>query len=169
MRRATSFFFLASLFCVTFEKIHWNVAGTVSLADIVAILFLLSFAATTKRATVPRTTVVLLSFFGAFLVVYLVGYFNLSDSDALQQWVKGLIKWVIHFAFLAAAVVWISRRGQHYFWRSLGWFCTGIVVNAVYGLLQLLRMQLPMLLKQLELRSLQFTSAATAPAQPAPA
>jgi hypothetical protein len=87
---------------------------------------------------VPRTTVVLLGFFAAFLLVYLVGYFNLSDSDALQQWIKGLIKWLIHFAFLAAAVVWISRRGQHYFWRSLGWFSAGIVVNAAYGLLQLL-------------------------------
>jgi hypothetical protein len=138
MRHVTSFFFLASLFCVTFEKIHWSFAGTVSLADVLAILFLTSFAAGTKRATVPRTTVVLLGFFGAFLIVYLIGYFNLSDSDALQQWIKGLIKWLIHFSFLAAAVVWISRRGQHYFWRSLGWFSAGIVVNAVYGVLQLL-------------------------------
>jgi len=134
----TSFFFLASLFCVTFEKIHWNVAGTVSLADVLAILFLVSFVATTKRATVPRTTVVLLGFFAAFLLVYLAGYFNLTDSDSLQQWVKGLIKWLIHFAFLAAAVVWISRRGQPYFWRALGWFSTGIVANAVYGIVQLL-------------------------------
>jgi hypothetical protein len=138
MRRLTSFFFLASLFCVTFEKIHWSFAGTVSLADVLAILFLISFVAGTKRAAVPRTTVILLGFFAAFLLVYLVGYFNLSDSDALQQWIKGLIKWLIHFAFLAAAVVWIARRGQHYFWRSLGWFSAGIVVNAVYGLLQLL-------------------------------
>ncbi len=138
MRRLTSFFFLAALFCVTFEKIHWNFAGTVSLADVLAILFLIAFVAGTKRAAVPQTTVVLLGFLGAFLLIYLVGYFNLSDSDALQQWIKGLIKWLIHFAFLAAAVVWISRRGQHYFWRSLGWFSAGIVVNAVYGIAQLL-------------------------------
>jgi hypothetical protein len=138
MRRVTSFFFLASLFCVTFEKIHWNFAGTVSLADVLAILFLIWFVATTKRATVPRTTVVLLGFFAAFFLVYLIGYFNLSDADALQQWIKGLIKWLIHFSFLAAAVVWIARRGQTYFWRSLGWFCGGIVVNGIYGVLQLL-------------------------------
>ena len=138
MRRVTSFLFLASLFCVTFEKIHWNFAGTVTLADVLSILFLISFVATTKRATVPHTMVVLLGFFAAFLVVYLIGYFNLSDSDALQQWTKGLIKWLIHFSFLAAAVVWISRRGQHYFWRSLGWFSAGIVVNGIYGVLQLL-------------------------------
>src|SRR5207302_1231052 len=80
VRRVTSFFFLAALFCVTFEKIHWNFAGTVSLADVLAILFLISFVATTARFVVPRTTVVLLGFFAAFLLVYLAGYFNLTDS-----------------------------------------------------------------------------------------
>ena len=32
------------------------------------------------RLRVPRTTAILLGFFAAFLLVYLVGYFNLSDS-----------------------------------------------------------------------------------------
>ena len=138
MRRATSFLFLASLFCVTFEKIHWNVAGNVALADVLAIAFLVAFAATTKRPRVPQTTAVLLGFFAVFLVVYLVGYFDLADSDALGQWGKGLVKWVIHFAFLATAVVWLSRRGQAYYWRALGWFSAGIVVNGIYGMAQLL-------------------------------
>ncbi len=138
MRRLTSFLFLASVFCVTFEKIHWSPAGNVSLADVLAIGFLVAFVAGTKRPTVPRTTALLLGFFAAFAVVYLIGYFDLSDSDALKQWVKGLVKWSIHFAFLAAAVVWLSRRGQPYFWRTLGWFTAGIVVNGIYGILQLL-------------------------------
>ena len=138
MRKLTSFLFLASVFCVTFEKIHWSIAGTVSLADVLALLFLASFVVTMRRALVPRTTAVLLGFLTAFLLVYLVGYFDLSNSDALAQWAKGLTKWLIHFAFLAAAVVWLSRRGQHYFWRTLGWFSAGVVVNAAYGILQLL-------------------------------
>jgi hypothetical protein len=138
MRRATSFLFLASVFSVTFEKVHWNIAGNVSLADVLAIGFLLSFAAGTRRWRVPRTTAVLLVFLLAFLLVYLAGYYDLSDSDALAQWSKGLTKWLIHFAFLAAAVVWISRRGQAYFWRTLGWFSAGFVFNAVYGVVQLL-------------------------------
>jgi hypothetical protein len=138
MKRATSFLFLASVFCVTFEKVHWNFAGTVSLADVLAIGFLVAFAAGTRRWRVPRTTAVLLGFLAVFLLVYLAGYFDLSDSDALAQWGKGLTKWLIHFAFLAAAVVWLSRRGQRYFWRTLGWFSAGIVVNAAYGVLQLL-------------------------------
>jgi O-antigen ligase len=138
VRRATSFLFLASVFCVTFEKVHWSVAGTVSLADVLALLFLAAFAITTARLRVPRTTAILVGFFAAFLLVYLAGYFDLSDSDALGQWGKGMTKWLIHFAFLACAVVWLARRGQHYFWRTLGWFSAGIVVNAAYGVLQLL-------------------------------
>ena len=138
MRQVTSFLFLASVFCVTFEKVHWTFAGTVSLADILAILFLISFVITTRRFLVPYTTVVLLGFFALFVVVYLVGYFDLTDSDALAQWGKGLTKWVIHFLFLAAAVVWLSRRGQRYFWKTLVWFSAGFVANGVYGILQLL-------------------------------
>lgn len=138
MRKLTSFFFLATLFVATFEKVHWTFAGNVGISDILAILFLSSFAATTTRARVPRTTAVLLCFFALFLAVYLIGYFDLSNSDALAQWGKGLTKWVIHFVFLAAAVVWLSRRGRAYFWRSLAWFSGGIVVNAFYGILQLL-------------------------------
>ena len=138
MRRVTSFLFLASVFCVTFEKVHWTFAGTVSLADILAILFLVAFTLGTRRFRVPRTTAVLLGFFAAFVLVYLAGYFDLSDSDALGQWTKGLTKWLIHFLFLAAAVVWLSRRGQRYFWRTLGWFTGGLVVNALYGVFQLL-------------------------------
>ncbi|HZT90921.1 MAG TPA: O-antigen ligase family protein [Gaiellaceae bacterium] len=138
MRTLTSFFFLATLFAATFEKIHWNVAGNVGISDILAILFLVSFAILTVRWRVPRTTVTLLGFFALFLLVYLCGYFDLADSTALAQWAKGLTKWLIHFVFLAAAVVWLARRGRGYFWRALGWFSAGIVVNAIYGVLQLL-------------------------------
>jgi hypothetical protein len=138
MRRVTSFLFLASVFCVTFEKVHWSFAGTVSLADVLAIGFLIAFVLGTRRWRVPHTSAVLAGFLAVFLLVYLLGYFDLSDSDALAQWGKGLTKWAIHFAFLAAAVVWLSRRGQRYFWLTLGWFSAGIVFNAAYGVLQLL-------------------------------
>ena len=138
MRKLTSFFFLATLFVATFEKVHWTFAGNVGISDILAILFLISFFVMTKRARVPRTTAVLVGFFALFLLVYLIGYFDLANSDALAQWAKGLTKWVIHFIFLAVAVMWLSRRGRGYYWRALGWFSAGIVANGVYGMLQLL-------------------------------
>ena len=74
---------------MTFEKVHWNFAGTVSLADVLAIGFLVAFAAGTRRWRVPYTSAVLAGFLAVFLLVYLAGYFDLSDSDALTQWGKG--------------------------------------------------------------------------------
>jgi O-Antigen ligase len=137
LRGLTSFFFLATVFCCTFEKVHWSFGGAVSLADVLAICFLAAFAVLT-RPRMPRTTVLLLGFFAAFVLVDLIGFYNLETSDALSQFVKGFIKFLIHFAFLAAAVAWLWRRGARYYWRALGWFCGGVAVNAAYGVVQLL-------------------------------
>jgi len=137
MRRVTSFLFLATVFCCTFEKVHWNVAGAVGIADVLAILFLVSYAIL-SRPRLPATSVTLLGFFAAFLLVYFIGFFDLETSQALAQFAKGLVKFVIHFAFLAAAVAWLWRRGQAYYWRTLAWFCGGVAFNAAYGVLQLL-------------------------------
>ncbi|MBV8080344.1 MAG: CvpA family protein, partial [Actinobacteria bacterium] len=43
MRKVTSFFFLATVFCCTFEKVHWSVSGAVNVADILALLFLVAY------------------------------------------------------------------------------------------------------------------------------
>ena len=135
--RVTSFFLLATFFCVTFEKVHWNVAGTLGIADVTTILFLLSFALT-SRGPLPRTSLILLGFFAAFLLVYLPGYFNLETKQGFDQFTKGMVKYVLHFLFLVAAVTYLARRGQRYYWRVLGWFGAGLVANCVYGVLQLL-------------------------------
>jgi hypothetical protein len=135
--RVTSFLFLATIFCCTFEKVHWNLAGSVGIADVLAILFLASYLVL-MRPRVPRTTVTLLGFFAAFLLVYLIGFFNMETAQALAQFAKGMVKFVIHFAFLAAGVAWLWRRGRAYYWRALGWFCGGVAFNAAYGVLQLL-------------------------------
>jgi O-antigen ligase len=135
--RLTSFFLLSTLFCVTFEKVHWNLAGTLGIADVLTVLFLLAFALT-SRGPLPRTAAILLGFFAAFLIVYLLGYFNLETKQALDQFTKGMVKYVLHFLFLIAAVTYLARRGQAYYWRALGWFGAGFVANCVYGVLQLL-------------------------------
>jgi O-antigen ligase len=135
--RLTSFFLLSTLFCVTFEKVHWNLAGTLGIADVLTVLFLLAFALT-SRGPLPRTAAILLGFFAAFLIVYLLGYFNLQTKQGLDQFSKGMVKYVLHFLFLIAAVTYLARRGQEYYWRALGWFGAGFVANCVYAVLQLL-------------------------------
>ena len=139
MRSIAGFFFLATLFACTFEKVHWNVpaAGDVNLADLLALCFLACFVIL-SRSRVPRTTAVLLGFFALFLLVYLIGFYNLETAQALSQFTKGLVKFTIHFLFLAAAVAWLYRRGGAYYWHALAWFLGGIAANAAYGVLQLL-------------------------------
>jgi len=78
--RVVELLFLATCFSVTFEKLHWNLAGAVSLADILTILFLIAFAGTrlagsTRRVT--KTNFHVLAFTSAFLLYYLVDFFYL--------------------------------------------------------------------------------------------
>ena len=86
--RVADFFFFATFFCVTFEKVHWNVAGTVGIADVLTILFLAAFALE-SRGTVAANDGNLTGFFVAFMVVYLLGFYNLQTKQALDQYGRG--------------------------------------------------------------------------------
>jgi hypothetical protein len=132
--------FLGALLTASFVKIHWDVAGTVYLADVTALAFLVAWgfdrvARPDLRA--PRTVAVLLAFLLAFLLVYLTGFFNLETRQGLDQFGKGITKWLVHFVFLVAAVWYLAGRSRLYYRRALGWFLAGIAINAAYGLLQL--------------------------------
>ena len=135
------FFFLATVFCATFEKVHWDVAGSVSIADVLAIGFIFSFAlreiARRDRRFVVTAGVVA-CFLALFLLVYLAGYFSLESGQAVQQFWKGMVKWGIHILFLLFGVVYLSRRATSFYLRTIGWFTAGMVINALYGVLQLL-------------------------------
>jgi O-Antigen ligase len=135
--RVTGGLLLATLFAVTFEKVHWSLGADLGLADILTILFLLAFVAT-SRGPVPRTTAIVLGFFAAFLLVYLLGYFNIETKQSLDQFTKGMVKFVLHFLFLAAAVTYLVQRGRAFYWRAVAWFTLGLLANCVYGVLQLL-------------------------------
>jgi len=135
--RLADFFFFATFFCVTFEKVHWNVAGNVEISDVLTILFLIAFALE-SRGRSPRTTGILVGFFAAFMVVYLLGFYNLQTKQALDQYEKGMVKFVLHFVFLVCAVTFLARRGERFYWRTLGWFAAGLLANGIYGVLQLL-------------------------------
>src|SRR6266436_9682561 len=135
--RVTAFFLLSTFFCVTFEKVHWNIAGSLGIADVLTVLFLLAFALT-SRGVMPRTTAILLAFFAAFLLVYLAGFFNLDTKQGVDQFTKGMVKFVLHFLFLAASVTYLVQRGKVFYWRTVGWFMAGFAANGGYGVLQLL-------------------------------
>lgn len=139
--KATRFLFLAVVFAVTFEKVRWEIAGTVNLADVLALAFLALYAAERLDSRVrraPRTTAIVAGFLLAFLLVYLLGYFSLETAQAADQFWKGMVKFAIHFLFLAAAVSYLARRSERFYLQTVGVLGAGLAVNAAYGVLQLL-------------------------------
>ena len=144
LRRTTDGLLFACVFTMTFEKLYWNFGGKIEIYDVLAILFVLAYTIGRlgrRDANVPRTVGAVLAFFAAFLLVYLIGFYNLETTQALTQYVKGLGKFVEHFAFLACALAEIADRGEQLFWRTLAWFCGGVVFNGFYGILQLVAAQ----------------------------
>jgi len=132
--------FLGALLTASFVKIHWDAAGTVYLADVTALAFLVAWGfdrVARPELRAPRTVAILLAFLLAFLLVYLTGFFNLETRQGLDQFGKGITKWLVHFAFLVAAVWYLAGRSRLYYRRALAWFLAGIAINALYGLLQL--------------------------------
>ncbi len=142
--RITRYLFLATVFCVTFEKVHWNVAGTVSLADVLAVGFLIAWMVErlgTHDWRLPPTSAIVACFGLAFLLSYLIGYYSIDTADASGQFGKGMLKWAIHILFLVAGIAYMSRRSERFYWQTIGTFTAGIVVNALYGVLQLVAAQ----------------------------
>jgi O-antigen ligase len=142
--RVTRFLFFATIFCVTFEKVRWNVAGNVSLADILALAFIVLWTLerlATRDRRLARTSVVVFCFGLAFMLAYLLGYFSIHTADGTGQFWKGFFKWAIHIGFLIAAVTYLGRRPERFYWKTIGVFTAGVVVNAIYGVLQLIAAQ----------------------------
>ena len=132
--------FLATVFTVTFAKLQWEVAGTLSLSDVLTAVFLLAVAGTRlgtgdRRLSWGAAAAAL--FFAAFLLVYLIGFFNLETDQALAQWAKGMVKFLLHFLFLVAGVAYLARRSARFYWTTLAVFMGGFVANAIYGIVQL--------------------------------
>ncbi|MCP9485383.1 MAG: O-antigen ligase family protein [Gaiellaceae bacterium MAG52_C11] len=138
--RITELLFFATIFTVTFAKLQWEVAGTLSLSDVLTALFLVAFAGSRFAAGDRRFAygaTIAAGFFAAFLLVHLIGFFNLDTEQALAQWAKGMVKFLLHFLFLVAGVAYLARRAERFYWRTLSIFMLGIAANAVYGIVQL--------------------------------
>lgn len=135
------FLLLATVFTITLANVRWTLGtADVNISDILASVFVLAFLASrigTRDRTWPRTALVVTGFFLLFAAIYLAGYFNLETVSDRDQWSRGMVKFVIHFVFLIAAVVHLARRSQRFYWRTLAWFTAGMVANGLYGLVEL--------------------------------
>lgn len=131
----------AAVFVVTFAKLRLSTpAGELYLSEITATAFVVGFVALRLRARdwgVSHVAGGLTVFLAAFLAIYLIGFFNLDTVADRNQFAKGLAKFLVHFAFLVAAVAYLSRRSARLYWQTLAWFVAGFAANAAYGLAQL--------------------------------
>ena len=89
------------------------------------------------RRRFTRTAMVAFVFFPLFALVYLAGFYNLDTGQALAQWAKGMVKFVLHFGFLVAGIALLARASIRFYWYALAAFLGGIGLNAVYGVVQL--------------------------------
>jgi O-antigen ligase len=131
---------MATIFTVSFAKLQWEVAGTLSLSDVLTAVFLVAWVGTrygTRDRRIAWGAAAAGLFFLAFLLVYLIGFFNLDTEQALEQWAKGMVKFLLHFLFLVVGLAYLARRSERFFWTTLGVFLAGFVANAVYGIVQL--------------------------------
>ena len=132
--------FLATLFSVTFERLHWGFLGNLSLSDLLTIAFADAFItwwAGQRSWHAPRTAVAVAAFFALFALVYLGGFFNLQTSDGVHQWTKGLTKFVLHFVLLALGIIYLHQESTRFYARALRAFLLGLAANALYGIAEL--------------------------------
>ena len=138
--RTTDALLFATAFVVTFAKVRFATPlGDIYLSDLSSSLFVLAYLASRIHArdwSVPRAAVVPAAFLAVFLFVFLVGFYNLETVADRDQYVKGLAKFAIHFAFIVVAVAYLARRAVGLYWQTLGWFVAGFTANAAYGALQ---------------------------------
>ena len=132
--------FLLTILTVTFHKLQWSLAGSLTLSDILTSVYLVVFAWDRighRDGRFGRTAWVAFAFFLAFALLYLLGFYNLDTSDAFAQWGKGMVKFVLHFGFLVTGVALLCRRPTRFYWLALAAFCGGIALDAAYGVVQL--------------------------------
>ena len=132
--------FLAAVLTVTFHKLQWQLAGSLTLSDVLTSVFLVVFCWDRLErgdTRLTRTAVIALGFLLAFALVYLAGFYALDTAQALAQWAKGMVKFVLHFGFLVTGVALLARRSLRFYWLALAAFCGGIALNALYGVIQL--------------------------------
>jgi hypothetical protein len=132
---------LLTLSVLTFEKIRWETSlVTLTWTNLLATAFVVAFVIDRLRRRdllFHPAAITLAGFMLAFGAVYLAGYFDLTDRAALSYWLKGIGTWGIHFTYLILGVAHMVRRGRPLFMRAIAAFTAGLVVNCVYGVIQL--------------------------------
>ena len=130
---------LLAALAATWQKMSWDVAGRVTLVDLFEMLFVGLFVLdriVRRDARLSAASSVVLGFVLLLLSVHLCSFLGLDTTQAVDQWTKGIIKWLIFALFLICAITHVARRGEQLWWRVASAFVLGVTISAAYGLLQ---------------------------------
>ena len=132
---------LACILVTSWHKLAWSPLGRITLSDLLQLTFLVAIVVGRIRrrdSRVPAITPVMLAIGAAFLCIYLAGAWNLDTNTALSQWVKGSVKWGIHFGFLIALVTHLTIRGERLLRLGIATFVVSYIFNCAYGMAQVM-------------------------------
>jgi hypothetical protein len=130
---------LLAALTATWQKMSWDLAGRVTLVDLLELLFVGLFVldrVVRRDSRLSSASTVALGFVLLLLGVHLCGFLGLDTAQAVDQWTKGIVKWLIFAVFLVCAIAHVARRGEALWWRVAGAFTFGVVLSAAYGILQ---------------------------------
>ena len=130
---------LLAALTATWQKMSWDVAGRVTLVDLLEMLFVGLFLLdriVRRDSRLSAASTVTLGFVLLLVSVHLCGFLGLDTTQAVDQWTKGIVKWLIFALFLVCAITHVARRGEALWWRVAGAFTLGVVISAAYGILQ---------------------------------
>ena len=139
-RGATEWLFLATVFTVTFAKVHWAIGGDLSLSDVLTALFLIAFVVRRLErhdGRFAKPAAVTFAFFIGFLVVYLLGFFNLGTTERSTSGRRGSSSSCSTSSSSSLRPRSSSGAASASTGSTLGTFFAGIAANALYGVLQL--------------------------------
>ena len=125
---------------VTLAKLQWEVAGTLSFSDVVTSS---SSLRSPGRDRAQRRASSRAAPWSRSRSSWRSSSCTSSATSTSRprrrsrQWAKGMFKFVLHFLFLVAGVALVARRGQRFYWQTLGAFVGGLALNGLYGLMQL--------------------------------
>ena len=129
MRRVASFFFLATLFCCTFEKVHWSFGGAARARRRPRALLHRRFVVV-SRPRLPRTSAVLLGVLRRCSCSSTCSASTTSTRRRARAVREGLrqVRDPLHRSSRSRSPG-SARRGIAYYWRALAWFFGGIAVE----------------------------------------
>ena len=84
--------FLLTIFTVTFHKLQWELAGSLTLSDVLTSVFLVLFAwdrFERNDGRFTRTAMVAFGFFCAFALLYLAGFYSLDTARRSRSGRRG--------------------------------------------------------------------------------